>query len=242
MPRPADRGVYASTLEPPVLLVGTAHVVDLSDPLRRLLNHRPLDALAVELDPERAEALLGPGGPAERPGSGPVLLRLWAALQRRLGEEIGGGVPGAEMRVARDIAAERGVPLLLIDDPIRLTVSRLLQSLSLRERVGLAVGAIVGLFVPARFVERQIAQYQSGPGELLAEVRRQYPGVARVLLDERNEHMAARLDTLRRGGYGRVAAIVGDAHLPGLAQALRRRAVPVEMVPLSELRRAPTAR
>lgn len=228
--------MYSSTLETPLLLVGTAHVVDLSRPLRGLLEQRPLDALAVELDPERAEALLGPAPSTPARGTGPLLLRLWGALQRRLGEEIGGGVPGAEMRVARDIARERGLPLLLIDDPIRLTVGRLLQSLSFRERLGLALGALAGLFVPSRLVERQIEKYQREPTELLEEVRRQYPGVARVLLDERNEHMAQRLEVLRRQGYGRVAAIVGDAHLPGLASALRRRAVPVETVPLSQLR------
>jgi pheromone shutdown protein TraB len=60
--------------------------------------------------------------------------------------------------------------------------------------------------------------------------------MARVLLDERNEHMADRLTHLRRQGYGRIAAVVGDAHLPGLAAALGRRGVAVESIPFAKLR------
>jgi hypothetical protein len=39
----------------------------------------------------------------------------------------------------------------------------------------------------------------------------------------------------RRRGLGRVAAVVGDAHVPGLTEALRRRGIPVESVSLGEL-------
>ncbi|HUI38016.1 MAG TPA: hypothetical protein VLY85_00125 [Thermoplasmata archaeon] len=36
--------MYASTLEAPVLLIGSAHVVDLDGPMRRLLGERVVDA------------------------------------------------------------------------------------------------------------------------------------------------------------------------------------------------------
>jgi pheromone shutdown protein TraB len=228
--------VYSSTLEAPVLLLGAAHVVDLDGPIRSTLRGRPLDAIAVELDEERARALLADGGPAAPGGGGPFYLRLWAVVQRRLGGELGAGIAGAEMRSAATLAKERGIPLLLIDDPIRETVTHLIGSLSFRERILLVVGSIVGLVVPSRLVKSELDRYAEAPDDYVGQLRQSYPGVAKVLLDDRNEHMAARLAEARRNGYGRVAAVVGDAHIRGLADALHRRGVPTETVAFAQLR------
>jgi pheromone shutdown protein TraB len=167
------------------------------------------------------------------------MLRLWGKVQRRLGAELGQGA-GAEMRAAAEIARERKLPLFLIDDPIRDTIRQLLASLSLRERVSLVVGSIAGLFLPGRTVKRQLARYTESRTEYLEGMREAFPTVARVLLDDRNEHMADRLAEIRRRGFGRVAVVVGDAHVPGLAGALRRRAIPVETVDFATLSQ-PTA-
>jgi len=228
--------VFASTREAPVLLVGSAHVIDLGDPLRRLFMDRVLDAFAVELDPERAEALMSPEGPGHRGGSGPLFARLWAIVQRRLGSEIGAGVPGAEMKLAIQLAHERSVPVFLIDDPIRTTLANLIRSMPFKERVTLLVSSVVGLFLPSRLVHREMDRYAESPEEYTDELRRVSPTTARVLLDDRNDHMAERLAELRRKGYGRMAAVVGDAHLPGLRSALAARGVPSEIVRFADLR------
>ncbi len=229
--------MYASTTEGPVLLVGVAHVVDLERPLRALLGNRTLDGIALELDAERAAALLQEGAPASRSG-GPVFARLWSMVQRRLGDQIGGGPPGGEMRVAARIARERGLPVFLIDDPIRATLVELVRTMPLKERVQLFVGAFVGLFVPARVVEREMDRYAGEPEAYTAELRRASPTLAHVLLDERNDHMAERLGALRARGYGRLAVVVGDAHRSGLGTALNRRGIPVESVAFRDLRPA----
>jgi pheromone shutdown protein TraB len=228
--------MYSTTLEAPVLLVGAAHVVDVRSPLRAALSERVLDGVAIELDEERAAAILSPspagGGP---PRDLPIMLRVWGMVQRRLGQELGQGA-GAEMRAAAEIAKERQLPLFLIDDPIRDTVGRMLGSLSYKERISLLVGSIAGLLLPSRVVEHQIDKYNADRTEYLDEIRLAFPTVARVLLDERNEHMADRLVELRRRGFGRVAVVVGDAHVPGLAGALRRRGLPVETIDFAALR------
>lgn len=229
--------MYASTNQAPVLLVGAAHVVDLEAPLREVLASRVLDGVAVELDPERAAHLLTDDGPVHRRSRGaPLFARLWATLQRRLGAEIGGGEPGAEMKVAAKVANERQLPLFLIDDPIRTTLTNLVRSMPPKERVLLLASAVVGLFVPARVVKREMDRYAESPEEYTDELRRASPTIARVLLDDRNEHMANRVLGLRGQGYGRLAVVVGDAHLPGLATALRRRGIPVESIAFRELR------
>ena len=238
------RSVYARTTEAPVLLLGAAHVVDLEHALRTVLAARVLDGVAVELDAERAAGLLQPPGGAPRTGSGlPFVPRLWGVLQKRLGADLGAGEAGAEMKVAALVARERHLPLFLIDDPLRLTVLRLIQTMPVKERVQLLVGAVVALFVPSRLVRREVDRYAAAPEEYTSALRAASPTMARVLLDERNEHMADRLAQLRGQGYGRIAAVVGDAHLPGLAAALGRRGVAVETIPFSRLRQvtAPTS-
>ena len=230
--------MYASTTESPILLIGAAHVVDLAEPLRRVLGDRPLDGIAIELDPERANALLAPDGVHRSSRGAPLFARLWGLLQRRLGAEIGGGVPGAEMRAAALYAHERGLPVFLIDDPIRTTLVRLVRSMPVKERVTILLSAFVGLFVPARLVEREMDRYVEAPDDYAAELRVASPTLARVLLDERNEHMAERLEGIRARGFGRIAAVVGDAHLPGLKNALGRRGIPSEAIPFRDLRPA----
>ena len=230
--------MYASTREAPVLLVGSAHVVDLAEPLRRTLSERILDAIAVELDAERAQALMAPEGQKRGSASAPLFARLWAVVQRRLGSAIGSGAPGAEMKVTIELARERRLPVFLIDDPIRVTLANLVRSMPFKERVTLLASAVLGLFLPSRVVENEMDRYSESPSEYTDELRRVSPTTARVLLDDRNEHMADRLASLRQQGYGRMAAVVGDAHLEGLRAALARRGLPSEVIRFSELRAA----
>jgi pheromone shutdown protein TraB len=228
--------VYSSSLESPILLLGCAHVVDLSDPLRRMLSSRVLDGIAVELDTERAQALMSPEGSERGSASGPLFARLWGVLQRRLGAEIGGGVPGTEMKVAIGFAREKNLPVFLVDDPIRATLATLVREMSFKERVTLMVSGLVGLVLPSGLVVREMDRYTESPTEYTDELRRVSPTIARVLLDDRNEHMADRLASVRREGYGRVAVVLGDAHIEGLRAALARRGLPSEVVRFSELR------
>ena len=233
----------SEALGAPVLVIGTAHVIDLAAPLRTVLTDRPLDGIAVELDAERAPMVLGPSPTAPRRGGVPLFARLWSIMQRRLGAELGGDVPGAEMRAAAEVAQARKIPLFLIDDPIRMTLGRMLATMPFKERVSLLVGSIVGVFLPARVVRSQIEEYVDEPGALIAELREASPTIVRVLIDERNEHMADRLAHLRSHGAARLAAIVGDAHVTGLRVALGQRGVPTEGLPFRELRqlKAPSA-
>jgi pheromone shutdown protein TraB len=236
--------MWASTstgLPPPgdpgrILLLGSAHVIDLSGPIRERLNALPLQAVALELDPQRAAVLEEHSGtaPGKRP-AGPPLIRLWGMLQRRLGAELGQGA-GGEMRAAARFAREKHLPVFLIDDPFNLTIRRLLGSLSPYERVRLLAGAVLGLVIPARVVKGELDHYSETPTDYTDQIRAGFPTVARVLIDERNEHMATRLEEMWRRGLRHIAVVVGDAHVPGLAEELRKRQLPVETVSLGQLR------
>jgi pheromone shutdown protein TraB len=219
-----------------ILLLGSAHVVDLAGPIRERLNAVPLQAIALELDPSRAAVLEEPSkSPGPKRPSAPPLIRLWGMLQRRLGAELGQGA-GGEMRAAAKFAKERNLPVFLIDDPFDLTVRRLLGSISPIERVRLLAGAVLGLVIPTRTIQRELNSYSEAPTDYTDQIRANFPSVARILIDERNEHMAARLQEMWRRGIRHIAVVVGDAHVPGLAEALRQHQLPVETVTFSQLR------
>ncbi|MFY9717567.1 MAG: TraB/GumN family protein [Thermoplasmata archaeon] len=228
----------------PVLLIGTAHVVDLAGPIRAVLAGRALDGIAIELDAERAHLLSPPGDGSDGPPAGvPIFARLWSVLQRRLGTDLGGGMPGSEMRTAATVARERNIPLFLIDDPVRAMLNRLLTTMPAKERITLLIGSMAALIIPTRFVKEQIDEYADRPEAIVAELRLASPTIARVLLDERNEHMAERLAQIRGRGFRQVAVVVGDAHVAGLRSELERRGIPVEALGFSALReiRAPSS-
>jgi pheromone shutdown protein TraB len=234
-------GVVVSSDPGRILLLGSAHVVDLSGPIRERLSALPLQAVALELDAERAAVLEGPPSASSRKrGSAPILIRFWGVLQRRLGAELGQGA-GGEMRAAAQFAKERNLPVFLIDDPFNLTVRRLLGSLSPSERVRLLLGAVLGLVIPARTVKRELDHYSEAPTDYTDQIRTTFPSVARVLIDERNEHMAGRIEEMWRRGIRQIAVVVGDAHVPGLAQELQKRQLPVETVSFGQLRSPATA-
>jgi len=218
------------------VLIGAAHVVDLAAPLRAALAGRALDGVALELDAERASTLFAPPGAPRRMAGAPLFARLWGILQRRLGASLGGGLPGAEMRAAWAVARERNLPVFLIDDPIRMTLMNLVRSMPLKERVTLLFGSVAGLFVPSRVVAGEMERYVDSPEAYVEELRKVSPTIARVLLDDRNEHMAERLTSLRAHGVARLAVIVGDAHVAGLRAALARRGIEVESIPFEVLR------
>lgn len=216
-------------------------MVNLSGPIQERLSAGQWQAVALELDPSRAAVLEEPSGAPSTPrSSAPPLIRLWGMLQKRLGAELGEGA-GGEMRAAARFAKGRQLPVFLIDDPFDQTVRRLLGSLSPLERVRLLAGGILGLVIPARVVKSELDHYTEAPANYTDQIRSSFPTVARVLIDERNEHMAARLDEMWHRGIRQIAVVVGDAHVAGLAEALRQRALPVETVSFGELRAPATA-
>jgi len=222
---------------PTVVLVGTAHVIDLTGPIDRVFRQYRPDAVAVELDRARADALLSDAGRSDRRSHAPMLLRLWGAAQRRLGAEIGGGAPGAEMKSAIVRALADRLPLYLIDDSVMETLGHLMHGLSPKERVQLLVGGLVGLVLPSRMVRREVDRYAQAPGEYLADLREASPQLARVLIDDRNLRMADRIVDLVARGHRRPLVVVGDAHRPGIEAALRSRGIAVVAIPFAELER-----
>ncbi|MDH7452656.1 TraB/GumN family protein [Luteimonas composti] len=212
-------------------LLGTAHVSRASvDAVREAIAGGGFDAVAVELDPQRLQAISDPDAMARldlvkvlREGKTPLFAAnlALASYQRRLAEQLG-IEPGAELKAAVDDAQAAGLPTHLIDRDVGLTFRRALQRLGWWQRAKLGGGVIAGLIVDDEVAEHDIEKLKQG--DLLqasfSEFAEQTPELYDALIAERDRYMAARLRATA-GDAREVLAVVGAGHLDGLARHLR---------------------
>ncbi len=212
-------------------LLGVGHVFDLAPSIRDAIQRRAPKVVALELDPARFAYLMNRPPQALRVS----VFGMLAQFQSRIAEQYGVQV-GDEMVAAAKVARELGCELALIDQDSRVTLTRAWQAMSFPERVRLVVFAISGLFVRRKRVEAELDRFYQDERGYLEQFAKELPTVKRVLIDERDAHMADALRQLH-AAKGEVVAVVGDGHVDGLGKLLQD--VPLEVVRLRELQRGP---
>jgi pheromone shutdown-related protein TraB len=210
-------------------LLGTAHVSRASaDKVAELIGTGGYDAVAVELCSSRYQALTDPDALARldllaviRQGRAYMVLAnlALAAYQQRLADQLG-IEPGAEQRVAIDLARARNLPLLLIDREIGVTLRRVAGGLGLWRRLTLLSGILAAMLSNDQVSAHDLEHLKEGDvletafAELATDRRDLYV----PLIEERDRYMAARLrQELRQLPPGRVLVVIGAGHLRGLA-------------------------
>jgi pheromone shutdown-related protein TraB len=219
-------------------LLGTAHVSKASlDAVRAAIDSGAYDTIAVELDPQRAQALTDPDALARldlikvlREGKTALFaanLGL-AAYQRRLAEQLG-IEPGAELKAAVLDARERGLGLHLIDRDVGLTFKRAMQGLGWWGRIKVSAGIMASLLGDDEVSDDQIESLKSGDilESSFSEFASESPVLYETAIAERDRYMATRLREIALehpadAGPGpcEVLAVVGAGHLQGMAKHL----------------------
>jgi pheromone shutdown protein TraB len=160
-----------------------------------------------------------------------------ALVQQRIASEYGTQA-GAEMVAAADAAKDVGARLAFLDLDSRSVLARLMRAMSAKEKVRFALSVLGGLFVRKATVEKELQRFEADEGAFIDDLARSFPSVKRVLIDERNAHMAQALRALE-ADHGNVLAVVGEGHVEGLRSLLADRSP--EVVRLRDLRTAPPA-
>ncbi|MCG7843907.1 MAG: TraB/GumN family protein [Methanomassiliicoccales archaeon] len=199
-----------------IVLVGVAHVIDVSKQIDELVTHYTPGAVGVELDPARYRAMLD----KSPRGNVPLPYRLLALMQRRLAEQFGGEV-GAEMLAAIEAARSHGAQVIFIDMDAGRLFNSLMHQMSFKEQVLMFFSSFAGLFMSRKRVEKELEQFQSNEERYMDTMAQSYPTVKRVLIDERNEHMAKAILNAE-GEHGSVLAVIGDGHVEGIRKLLAR--------------------
>ncbi len=204
-----------------ITLIGSAHVFDISDRIEEEITARGPAVVAVELDRARYAALKS----GERGGDVPMIYKLLQKVQKRLAEKFGVEV-GEEMLTAVETGKKINSKVAFIDLPAQDFLNRLLDEMSLKEKVSLVIGGFVGLFISKKRLKKEIDRFQSGEAQPSNMLTVEMPAIKRILIDERNEFMAKNLKELD-DRFGSVVAVVGDGHVPGMKRELRDRELEV---------------
>ena len=212
-------------------LLGTAHVSAASvQAVEQAIGSGQFDAVAVELDPQRLQALTDPDAMARldlvevirknRIALFAANLAL-AAYQRRLAEQLG-IEPGAELKRAVLLAQEQGLPVLLIDRDVGLTFRRASQQLGFFGKLKLVAGLGAGLFSSEDVGEEEIEKLKQGDmlESSFGEFADESPALYETIIGERDRYMATRLREEHNDTQRNVLAVVGAGHLAGLARYL----------------------
>ena len=217
-------------------LLGTAHVSRTSaETVTRLIASGDFDSVAIELDAGRLSAMTDADAWAKtdlmkvlRDGKAGMLAVNLAlsAFQQRLADQFG-IEPGAEMRAAVTGAKERGLPLLLIDREIGVTLRRVYANVGWWQRMMLISGMLASTFSNEKIEEEDIERLKQGDilESTFTEFAERSEKLYTPLITERDHYMAAKLQrlTMNHGEprHRSVLVVIGAGHLKGIVATLR---------------------
>ena len=196
------------------------------------------DVVAIELCNSRAQALkderrLDQEGLRKviKEGKAPLVLfqSMLAAEQRRLGMDEG-VQPGAELLGAMNSAEEKNIEVALVDRDIQITLRRAWRNMGLREKWRI----LWGLVAPEDDSEEDIPEInellsnKDLLSELMEELKQIAPSAGEVLVDERDEYLATKIEEQR--SKGKVLAVIGAGHLDGVNKRLQNRETTAERI------------
>ena len=221
-----------------ITLIGTGHVFNLNQALLDIFEEKQPELLCVELDKQRYNSLMlkqsDPEGYKKSERNVPILYKLLARFQEGMANEYG-VTAGAEMLTTIDFAKNHQLPLAFIDMNAQNLFKKMLKKMTLKEKFKLMFSGLGGLFVNKKHVEKELKKIDKDFDKYIEKIGEKFPTIKRVLIDERDKFMVQNLTTANEQ-YGKIIAVVGDGHIPGLSKLLDKKEIEYETIRLSELR------
>ena len=213
-----------------ITLVGTAHVsaesvAEVENTIREL---KP-DSVAIELDEKRADSIRNKDKYRNldiikvlRRGEGFLLLAnlVLASFQRRMGQNVGVN-PGDEMLAAMRVADELGIPSVMADRQIQITLKRAWAKNSFWGKCKLLATLLSSAFSKEDMSEQDIENIKekNEMDSMMNELADFMPVVKEVLIDERNVYLAQHIWDSPGNS---VVAVLGAGHLDGVVENLEK--------------------
>jgi len=203
-------------------LLGTSHIAKQSlREVEEAINKEKPDIVALELDRKRLAALLEKERPSirlrdiKRIGfKGFLFSAIGAWAEKKLGEKVGVS-PGSEMKRAFELAKEKGIGIAMIDQDIEVTLRKISKMLTWREKWNFVVDAFKAMVLKKKEVIFDLSKVPSEKviKKLTSKVKKRYPNLYYVLVEERNKIMAKNLAVLcSKHPKKRILAIIGAGH------------------------------
>lgn len=216
-----------------VVIVPTSHIAEESlREVERVIRGEGPECVAVELDFNRFIVL--ETGEASNWEAlkylGPWTFLMFFVLkkvQSWLGRKVG-IMPGSEMLRAVRIAERGGLHVEFIDREIGLTLDRL-RRVNRKEKAKLLLFLFKGLTLDSLLARAGLGKQvkidlkRLPPEELVQEIlgifKKEFPGMYKAIVSERDAYMATRIVDLLRT-YQKIVVVVGAAHAIGIKKRL----------------------
>jgi len=203
-----------------LVIVGTSHIAESSlEEIEFVFNKENPDLIAVELDQQRLYALLSNQKPNYSPrmikeiGLKGYLFALFGSLiQQKLGDIVG-IKPGSDMLRAVQLAKLNNKKIALIDRDVRITLARLSKAISWKEKFNFIIDFFTAPFSKKMKINLKTVPEKELIKKLLGLLKKRYPGIYRVLVEERNKLLALKLKTLLENYPDqKIMAVLGAGH------------------------------
>jgi pheromone shutdown-related protein TraB len=203
-----------------LVIVGTSHIAESSlKEIEFIFNKENPDLIAVELDQQRLYALLSNQKPNYSPrmikeiGLKGYLFALFGSLiQQKLGDIVG-IKPGSDMLRAVQLAKLNNKKIALIDRDVRITLTRLSNAIEWKEKLNFVIDLFSTPFSKKMKINLKTVPEKELIKKLLGLLKKRYPGLYRVLVEERNKILALKLKTLLENYPDqKIMAVLGAGH------------------------------
>jgi pheromone shutdown-related protein TraB len=212
-------------------ILGTSHISkdSVNNVKKFILNEKP-DIVAIELDRKRFHAMLNEVKPSIKDvfrfGIKVFLVNfIGAYIEKKLGKIVG-VKPGSEMKKAIELVKKNDLKLSLIDQDINITLKKLSKAITF----GVVFRFIWDIIRAVVFRKRDIEMFDitKVPSKkiidnVINKVKEKYPGIHKVLIEERNEIMAKNLyKVMNKYKDKKVFAVVGAGHEYEIINIIKR--------------------
>jgi pheromone shutdown-related protein TraB len=212
-----------------IFLVGTAHVSQESvDLVKQVIATEKPDCVCVELDDKRYKALSGRKRwesldlkqiIRNKQLSTLLVNLILSSYQKKLGMQLG-VMPGSELLEATREADKHSIPISLCDRDVRVTLRRAWHKTSFLKKGYLLATLLVSLFDRTEITEEKLEQLKKKDvlSELMSELGEAMPELKKVLIDERDIHLA---EKIKMSAGKKLVAVVGAGHVEGIKKKIR---------------------
>lgn len=210
------------------VLVGTAHISQESkDLVTQAIQEESPDTVCVELDEGRLKSLEDPDRWKKTDLKkiirehqlGTLIANLvLGSYQKRMGLSTGVR-PGAELYGAVLSARSAGIPIVLADRDIKVTLRRTWSCTPWYRKFSLIASLFASLFDKTEISEEELKRIRERDSlsAMMEEFGKTFPEVKSVLIDERDQYLASRI---RHASGKKVLAVVGAGHIQGIRKIL----------------------
>jgi len=213
-------------------LIGTSHIAKESlNEVEDTFNKEDPDIIAIELDKKRLYGLIHkPKGKVNLYSirkigiKGFIFSLIGAWAEKKLGELVGVS-PGSEMKKAIFLAKKNNKKIALIDQDIEITLKRFSKSLTWKEKWNFFVDIIKGISSRKKEIDFDLTKVPSKKiiKKLINKVKKRYPNIYKVLIEERNYVMAENLAKLmEKNPEKKILGIIGAGHEEEILELIKK--------------------